>query len=91
MITGIKFNHLQLVLLCGLVLSATAPTETAAAQQYLGNARQRCQGPVTVVVPNASLTVRSFEARSVEITNPKVSWQCRKSGAGRYSVPAEYQ
>lgn len=52
------------------------PFGQADAQQYLGNARQRCQGVVTVTTPGGSLQVRPFEARSADIGNAAVQWQC---------------
>jgi hypothetical protein len=76
MITGMTFG-LRSALLPGLALFLwLAPQGTASAQQYLGNARQRCSGPVTVTTPSGTLQIRPFEARSAEVGNAKVQWQC---------------
>jgi hypothetical protein len=61
---------------CGALMMVLLPGDSAAAQQYLGNARQRCQGPVTVTTAGGSLQVRPFEARSAEVSTSNVQWQC---------------
>jgi hypothetical protein len=60
----------------------------AAAQQYLGNARQRCQGPLTVTTTGGALQVRPFEARSAEVGNATVQWQCPGQQPGQIECPA---
>lgn len=62
--------------LATLLLVGLLPPGSATAQQYLGNARQRCQGAVTVTTPTGTLQVRPFEARSAELTDSVVRWQC---------------
>ena len=61
---------------CAALVLCLAPFSEASAQQYLGNARQRCQGVVTVTTPGGALQVRPFEARSAEVSNSAVQWQC---------------
>ena len=61
---------------CSALLVFLLPLDTLSAQQYLGNARQRCQGAVTVTTPGGALQVRPFEARSAEVSNSTVRWQC---------------
>ena len=61
---------------CSALLLIFLPLSTLSAQQYLGNARQRCQGPVTVTTSGGALQVRPFEARSAEVSNSTVRWQC---------------
>jgi hypothetical protein len=61
---------------CSALLVFLLPWDTLSAQQYLGNARQRCQGPVTVTTQRGALQVRPFEARSAEVNNSTVRWQC---------------
>jgi hypothetical protein len=64
------------LLSCAAVLLVLLPPPIASAQQYLGNARQRCQGSVTITTPGGTLQVRPFEARSAEVNNSTVRWQC---------------
>ena len=71
---------------CALLLWLAVPA-TPSAQQYLGNARQRCSGPVTVTTPGGALQVRPFEARSAEIGDAKVRWQCPEQEASEIECP----
>ena len=76
MSTGIECALRSFLTRCCLLLLCLAPLNSASAQQYLGNARQRCQGPITVTTPGGALQVRPFEARSAEVNNSSVRWQC---------------
>jgi hypothetical protein len=89
MCAGVKLTSgLFLALSCALLLSALLP-QTGTAQQYLGNARQRCQGPVTVTTSGGALQVRPFEARSAEVGGAAVRWQCPdQQQAGEVPCPA---
>ena len=87
MTTGMTFAY-RLFLFCGsgLMLLLLVPGELGA-QQYLGNARQRCQGAVTVMTPGGALQVRPFEARSAEVGDATVRWQCPDQGASEIQCP----
>ena len=63
-------------LVCAAMAVLVLSGDGASAQQYLGNARQRCQGPVTVTTSGGALQVRPFEARSAEVSTSNVQWQC---------------
>ena len=63
-------------LVCAAMAVLVLSGGSATAQQYLGNARQRCQGPVTVTTSGGALQVRPFEARSAEVNTANVQWQC---------------
>jgi predicted NUDIX family NTP pyrophosphohydrolase len=69
-----------------VLLSVTA--QSSQAQQFMGNARQKCAGVVTVKTSGATLTVRQFEARSAELSDPKVSWQCENQPQVDIQCPA---
>ena len=62
--------------------------QMASAQQFLGNARQKCSGEVTVATPDNSMKIRQFEARSAEIGEPAVKWQCQDQPQVDIECPA---
>ena len=62
--------------------------QSSQAQQFMGNARQKCAGVVTVKTSGATLTVRQFEARSADLSDPKVSWQCEDQPQVDIQCPA---
>ena len=76
MSTGIACAFRSFLVPGCLLFLCLAPLREASAQQYLGNARQRCQGPVTVTTSGGTLQVRPFEARSAEVSGSNVRWQC---------------
>jgi hypothetical protein len=76
MTTGMTCTPRSFLFRSAAVLLFLVPAHNVWAQQYLGNARQRCQGPVTVTTPGGALQVRPFEARSAEVNNSSVHWQC---------------
>ena len=59
----------------------------ANAQQYLGNSRQKCAGPVTVQTQGNGLKVRPFEARSADVKDEKVTWQCQEEAPAEIQCP----
>lgn len=61
---------------CATVAALSLVSDDTRAQQYLGNARQRCQGAVTVMSAGGAVQVRPFEARSAELADSTVRWQC---------------
>ena len=77
MIAAVTFVPRLLGLLVPLALAGFLLAEAGHAQQYLGNSRQKCSGQVTVQTQGATLRVRQFEARSAELRDAKVSWQCQ--------------
>jgi hypothetical protein len=87
MTTGMTLAY-RLFLFCGsgLMLLLLVPGQLAA-QQYLGNARQRCQGAVTVTTAGGALQVRPFEARSAELGNATVRWECPGQPASEIQCP----
>jgi hypothetical protein len=77
------FSYLAFAALLWLLSASTAP-----AQQFLGNARQKCAGEVTVATPDTSMKIRQFEARSAEIGEPAVKWQCQDQPQVDIECPA---
>jgi hypothetical protein len=75
MYAGVKLTSGLFLVSCAAA-ALTVLTQASSAQQYLGNARQRCQGPVSVTTSGGSLQVRPFEARSAEVGGSSVRWQC---------------
>jgi hypothetical protein len=71
------------------VLLALVLTESASAQQYLGNARRRCSDAVTVVWQGGSMKVQPFEARSAEVRGGAVNWQCGTQPQGEIACPTD--
>jgi len=76
MITGvITVSHRSNFACAALLLYLLSPG-TGSAQQYLGNARQKCPEAVTVTAPGMSMDVRPFESRSVEVKGTTLNVQC---------------
>ena len=76
MITGvITVSHRSNFASAALLLFLLSPN-IASAQQYLGNARQKCAEPVTVTAQGMSVDVRPFESRSVDVNSPTLNVQC---------------
>lgn len=73
-------------LLAAVALSGLVAAE-AGSQQYLGNSRQKCAGQVTVQTQNNSLKVRQFEARSADLKDEKVTWQCQDQPQAEIQCP----
>ena len=77
MITGVITTlHRLIFAACAALLLYLVTPDTGAAQQYLGNARQRCAEQVTVTAPGMTAQVRPFESRSAEVNSSTISWQC---------------
>jgi hypothetical protein len=77
MITGvITVLHRSLGAACVALLFCLLVPHTGSAQQYLGNARQKCPEPVTVTAQGTSMQVRQFESRSVEVRTTTLNVQC---------------
>ena len=77
MITGVITTlHRLIFAACAALLLYLVTPDTGAAQQYLGNARQKCAEPVTVTTPGVTAQVRPFESRSAEVSTSTISWQC---------------
>jgi hypothetical protein len=76
MITGfITVSHRSNFACAALLLFLLSPN-IGSAQQYLGNARQKCTDAVTVTAPGMSMQVRPFESRSVEVRSVTLNVQC---------------
>jgi hypothetical protein len=86
MCAGVKLTPGLLLSLFTALIFAVLP-QTSWAQQYLGNARQRCQGPVTVTTSGGSMQVQPFESRAGEVGGP-VRWQCAEGSSGEVPCPA---
>jgi len=77
MITGVITGlHRSIFVACAALLLYLVTPDTGAAQQYLGNARQKCAEQVTVTAAGVSVEVRPFESRSVEVRGTTMSVQC---------------
>jgi hypothetical protein len=75
MITGVTtVLHRSIFVACAALLLYLLIPDTGSAQRYLGNARQKCAGQVTVT--GVPAPVRPFESRSAEVTVTTISWQC---------------
>ncbi len=76
MITGfITVSHRSNLACAALLIFLLSPS-IGSAQQYLGNARQKCPDPVTVTAQGMSMDVRPFESRSVEVGSSALNVQC---------------
>jgi hypothetical protein len=73
--------------LIGLLAVFGLLAQGAGAQQYLGNSRQKCAGQVTVQTQRSALKVRQFEARSAELNDEKVTWQCQDEPPAEIQCP----
>jgi hypothetical protein len=72
------------IILAALIFS---PAQQSTAQQFLGNSRERCSGPITLQTPGGPLEVRPFEARSAEIGDTTISWNCQGQQQATISCP----
>lgn len=87
MVTGVKHSTRALLLLCCTAALHALPSGGAAAQQFLGNERQRCTGSVTVTTPGETLKVNPFEARSVDLNNSAANWTCQDQAPAETRCP----
>jgi hypothetical protein len=77
MISATKIISRPLICLALFASIWLLPAEAPSAQQFLGNARQKCTGEVSVTTSDNSMKIRQFEARSAEIGEPAVKWECQ--------------
>ncbi len=89
MINGItKFLHRSILTgFTALPLCLLLPG-AGSAQQYLGNARQKCSEQVTVTAPGLSIAVRQFESRSADVSSTKIGVQCGSQRLSDVDCPA---
>lgn len=76
MITGVITVSYRSNFACAALLLYLLSPGIGSAQQYLGNARQKCPEAVTVTAPGMSMDVRPFESRSVEVKGSTLNVQC---------------
>ncbi len=76
MITGVITVLHRSNFACAALLLYLLTPGIGSAQQYLGNARQKCPEAVTVTAPGMSMDVRPFESRSVEVKGTTLNVQC---------------
>jgi hypothetical protein len=76
MITGVITVSHRSNFACAALLLYLLNPGIGSAQQYLGNARQKCPEAVTVTAPGMSMDVRPFESRSVEVKGTTLNVQC---------------
>ena len=77
MITGVTTDlQRSIFIACAALLLQMTTAGSVSAQQYLGNARQKCTEPVTVTAQGMSVQVRPFESRSVEVGSVTLNVQC---------------
>ena len=90
MITGvIRVLHRSIFVACAALLLYQLVPDTGSAQQYLGNARQKCTGEVTVTAPGMTAQVKPFETRSAEVNTTTISWQCAGQPQPDVKCPAD--
>ncbi len=85
---AIRFSPKLLLIPSFALFLTTLLPENGWAQQYLGNARRRCSDVITITSQAGSMQVRPFEARSTEVQNATVSWQCGNQAQGEIQCPA---
>jgi hypothetical protein len=89
MITGvITVLHRSIFAGCAALLLYLLIPDTGSAQQYVGNAKRKCAGNLTVTAPGMSAQVRPFETRSADVTSSTLSWQCDGQPQQEINCPA---
>jgi len=78
MIIDAKNIFRSIGLLSAAALLYLLPMQYGSAQQFLGYARQKCDGEVTITTTEESLNVAQFEARAGRLDRPAVKWRCRE-------------